>query len=115
MFKNEGGGGAKGPPLDIGGGGLGIFFLFHKGDEKLYFFHLRIGCISTMPCGLIVSNVGRCMLAGICDMHGSTLLNQPHPRGDNECPVGYIMAGGSIVIESTSERGGGGGGGRHVQ
>ena len=27
----------------------GHFFLFHKGDGKSYFFHLRIGCISTMP------------------------------------------------------------------
>ena len=29
----------------------GHFYLFHKGNEKLYFFHLRIGCISTKPCG----------------------------------------------------------------
>ena len=47
-----------GTPLDIvGGGGAGVFvwplFLFHKGDGKLYFIHLRIGFISTMPCGHI--------------------------------------------------------------
>ena len=37
------------------GGGLeflpGHLFLFHKWDGKLYFFHISIGCISTMPCG----------------------------------------------------------------
>ena len=36
-----------------GGGGLEFLpghFFFHKADGKLYFFHLRIGCISTMPC-----------------------------------------------------------------
>ena len=45
-----------------GGGGLeflpGHFVLFHKGDGKLYFFHLRIACISTKPYGhLFVSPI----------------------------------------------------------
>ena len=46
----------EGPPLDIWRGlellpGHFCYFIFHTGDGKLYFFHLRIGCISTMPCG----------------------------------------------------------------
>ena len=40
-----------------GGGGLeclpGHIYLFHQ-DGKLCFLHLRIGCISTMPCGHLV-------------------------------------------------------------
>ena len=44
----------KGPPLDIGGG-PGVFawpFLFiSQGRWDGLFVHLRIGCISTMPCG----------------------------------------------------------------
>ena len=38
----------RGPPVDIWWG-AGHFI--HKGDGKLYFVQLRIGCISTMPCG----------------------------------------------------------------
>ena len=38
----------RGPPLDNWGGVPWHFYLFHKGDGKLYVFHL--GCISTMPC-----------------------------------------------------------------
>ena len=44
----------RGPPLDIGGGGGGLeflpghFYLFHKGDGKLYFVTFRIGCISSL-------------------------------------------------------------------
>ena len=46
----------RGLPLDIGGGGAGVFgrpfFLFHKGDgRRCCFSHLGIGCIPTMPCG----------------------------------------------------------------
>ena len=37
------------PQLDTWGGGLEVlldhFYLFHKGDGKLYFFQLSIGCI----------------------------------------------------------------------
>ena len=36
------------------GGGAGVFgwpFLFISPREMVIFFHLRIGCISTMPCG----------------------------------------------------------------
>ena len=29
----------------------GHFYLFHKGAGKLNFYHLRIGCFSTKPCG----------------------------------------------------------------
>ena len=54
----------RGPPLDIWGGGGALeflpdhFYLFHKGDGKLYFYHLRVGCISTMPCGhLFISSI----------------------------------------------------------
>ena len=41
----------RGPPYRYGGG-AGVFawpffLFFHKGDGKLYFFYLRIGCIST--------------------------------------------------------------------
>ena len=53
-----GGGGGEEAPLRYprGGGGLeflpGIFFLFYKGDGKLLFSHIRIGCrsMSTMHC-----------------------------------------------------------------
>ena len=37
-----------------GGGGWSFclaIFIFHRGRGKLYFFHLRIDCISTMLCG----------------------------------------------------------------
>ena len=52
------GGGGEEAPLRYprGGGGLeflpGIFFLFYKGDGKLLFSHIRIGCrsMSTMHC-----------------------------------------------------------------
>ena len=40
-----------------GGGGLEFlpdhFFLFHKGDGKLYFFHPGIGCILLKPVSAI--------------------------------------------------------------
>ena len=46
--------GIRGSPLDIWGGGLefspGHIYLFHKGDGKLYFFHLRITSIFSKPC-----------------------------------------------------------------
>ena len=32
-------------------GGVGVGGHFYKDDGKLYVFHLRIGCISTMLCG----------------------------------------------------------------
>ena len=45
----------RGPPLDIRGGGLEFLprhFFFSEGRWKALFVHLRIGCISPMPCAI---------------------------------------------------------------
>ena len=66
----------KGGTIRYRGGGAGVL-LFHKGDGRLYFFHLRIGCILWSPGGAMRKIITLICAHGLLSRaHG--LLNRAH-------------------------------------